>query len=224
MGKPTSKGIEQYILTQEHAFAQEFMFFVQDTLYDYFISTDDLSDYVPYDSLRLGMTFLPADAIITTEEKFIDYALDSLSRFRRKTIRSSAFVKGTVMHELTHVWINQILREMDWKDMYISPEYRNFRIFSSRDIVYGAQFIEEGICEYVANKMGEILPVPARPPEEDDNPHTYKIKYRWAQEFVGHYLDTCSSLKEGIQNIFSQRPPLGKEIDDPEKFWQNFPY
>ena len=220
--RPTSKGVDNWIELHQWELGEEYQRLVKDTLYDYFIWGEDLTDYVDFDSTMLGMSFLPSEAIVHNKANFIDYAVDSISKFRRKTTTSNAFVKGTVFHELSHVYVNQILREMQYLKIPISTGYRSFRIYSSRERNFGASFIEEGICEYIPNKLGEILLTknPYKPVSLSDIDESYRIKYVYSEYFVRDFLDQFSVPKEGIIILFSNPPPTKEEILHPEKYFQ----
>ena len=104
-GKPTAQGIARYVFIHEHEFAQEYMDFVGDSLQEYSITVDDLSLYMLYDTVEMGRYYYPAEIIITDEAKYVEYAVDSLTNWQRKSMVSNKFVKGCIYHELTHVWI-----------------------------------------------------------------------------------------------------------------------
>ncbi|MBN1386903.1 MAG: hypothetical protein JW965_00565 [Bacteroidales bacterium] len=218
-GKPTPEGIERFILQNEHRLAQEYMNFVQDTLYYYHIWADELPVYNEneYGTFELGKYYFPGDIIISNENKYIDYAVDSLSFIKRNLVISNKFVKGCVFHELTHIWIQQILSEMEHE---VSPEHRNFRIYYSLARDYGADFIEEGICEYIAHKAGEILYPKKYAPDLDNKWDTYEIKYQYAEYYVRQILDRYDNIKEGIKTILRTPPPSKEEIIKPEMYYQ----
>ena len=117
-GKPTSRGVEQYIEDKGDSLVIEYQNFVGDTLFDVLIYAEDLSDYEVYDSLELG-SYYPHEIIITTAELFIAYELADLSKFERAFIKeSNKFVKSTVFHELTHHYLDKIIWEMQNLKMY----------------------------------------------------------------------------------------------------------
>lgn len=223
-GEPTPKGIHAYIFVNEHAFAQEYMKFVQDTLYGYNIWVDDLSNYNEHDTLELGRYYFPSEIIITNERKYLDYAVDSLSKFKRRTTISNRFVKGCVFHELTHIWFQQIMLEMQSYNQFSSVEYNNFRIYHPRDRGYGAEFIEEGICEYIANKAGEIINPEKVVPDLEGNWDKYEIKYQYAEYYVRQILDRYDNIKEGIKMILLTPPPTKEEIRNPELYYKRVLY
>jgi len=222
LNKPTSKGIEKWIDVHQYELGDEYQLLVKDTLYDYFIWADDLTDYVGFDSTMLGMSFLPSEAIVHNKANFIDYAVDSLSKFKRNNTISNAFVKGTVFHELTHVYINQILREMEYLKIYIPTGYRNFRMYSSRERNFGAEFIEEGVCEYMTSKSGDLLyhdKPKFIPGSLSDIDESYRIKYVYSEYFVRDFLNQFTVPKEGIMILLSNPPPTKEEILNPEIYF-----
>jgi hypothetical protein len=170
-----------------------------------------------YETFELGIYYFPGDIIISNENKYIDYAVDSLSFIKRNLTISNKFVKGCVFHELTHIWFQQILSEMKHE---VSPEHRNFRIYSTPDRDYGADFIEEGICEYVAHKAGEIIYPKNYAPDLENEWNTYKIKYQYAEYYVRQILDKYDNIKEGIKMILRVSPPNKEEIRNPELYYQ----
>lgn len=219
-GLPSTKGIDRYIYIHEHRFAHEYMDFVKDSLQIYSISSDDLSLYMEYDTVEMGRFYSPAEIILTNEMKYIDYATDSMSYWEQNTMISNKFVKGCVFHELTHLWIQQIMREMRYHNMIISPEYANIRVYHERTRGYGAEFMEEGICEYIAHKAGEILYPVEVTPDFNMEWNSFEIKYLYAEYYVRQILDNFESVKEGIMKILLTPPPTKEEIRNPELFYK----
>ena len=183
-GEPTAKGIARYVYIHEHEFAREYMDFVGDSLQEYSITADDLSLYMLYDSLEFGRYYYPAEIILTDEAKYIDYAVDSLDHWQRNNLIGNKFVKGCAFHELTHIWIQQIMREMRHLGMSVSPEYANFRVYHELNRGYGAEFMEEGICEYISHKAGEILYPDIVYPDFSIGWNSFDIKYLYAEYYV----------------------------------------
>ena len=102
-GKPTSKGIDNYTKQNESVFVGKYQKFIKDTLYNYYISTEDFTKFADYDSIELGRFYIPDEIIITNETKYKDYQLGLLTKFKKKLLNESdQFVEGVVMHELTH--------------------------------------------------------------------------------------------------------------------------
>jgi len=109
--------------------------------------------------------------------------------------------------------------------MFINKfKYNNFRIYHPRDRTYGAEFIEEGICEYIAHKAGEILYPEEVFPDFNSNWDKYEIKYQYAEYYVRQILDRYDNIKEGIKMILLTPPPTKEEIRNPELYYKRVLY
>ncbi len=223
-GKPTSKGIERYIEEMGDSLVVEYQKFIGDTLYDVWIYADDLNSIAIVDSLELGR-YYPNEIYISTAEMFLAYELADLSRSERNLIEeSNKFVKTVVIHELTHDYIHQISVEMRSVDkINIDRSYQtSLWLIRSYDS-FGSAFIEEGICEYVAEKMGELVS-PKRPfiPKtiEDliDRDNEYLVKYKYSSYFLKAFLDS-TGLKQGVKELLYNSPPSYEEILNPDLFF-----
>ncbi len=223
-GKPTSKGIEQYVEENSDRVIEEYQDFVGDTLYNIWIYTDDLSDQEGRGTLELGR-FFPHEIYITTEELFEAYELDDLSPDQQGRFReSNKFVKATMIHELSHEYVSQIGVEM--QSVFLLPVDKSYQtglwIVKSHS-TFGSSFIEEGINEYITGKMGELIP-----PSHLDMPITveallekegeYMIKYKCSSAFLKTFLDT-TGIKKGIQILLYNPPPTYEEILEPIRFF-----
>ena len=124
-GRPTSKGINLYIKDNEGNLIEDYQIFIKDTLDYVEISTDDLTDYIDYDSLELGRFYIPNEIVISNQTKFIGYELREFGKFKKEHTESNKFVRSAVIHELTHSWFNQIIKEMRYEKIHISPDYTN---------------------------------------------------------------------------------------------------
>ena len=223
-GIPTSKGIEKYVNEKKDSLIVEYENFIKDTLFDIWIYTDDLTDYVDFDSLELGR-YYPEEIIISTAELFIAYELADLSKFRKTWIsESNKFVKSTIFHELTHDYFNQIIKEMRYIDsVHVSLEYVNFRFIIIAHTIFSADFIEEGICEYMVENMEEIIP-PKKPfipkTKEDlvDINNSYKVNYKYSSYYLKEFLDT-TGFKKGVKILLYNSPPSYEEILKPNLFF-----
>jgi len=223
-GKPTSKGIEQYVEENGDLIKTEYQNFIQDTLHDVWIYTQDLSNYYGSDSLELGW-YYPNEIFITSSELFIAYELADLSKLQKARHReSNKFVKSTLIHELTHTYIHQINREMRSVDrIIVHRAYQdNIWILKPHES-FGRAFIEEGICEYISEKMGEIIP-PKRPfhPEtmEDlmEKKNSYKVKYKYSSHVLKPFLDT-TDFKKAVKILLQNAPPTYMEMLNPELYF-----
>jgi len=225
-GIPTSRGIDYYIKVNEYNFVEEYSRFVQDTIEDVYIETDNLSLYTDADSLELGRYYLPNGITITNETKFIAYDIDELGKYRKKTIESNRFVKAVVMHEITHYYFYRIIMEMRYNKMHVAPEYlMTLRIFPYNEP--GSEFIEEGVCEYMIQKMGEInlyktIYVPKTISEISDPSKKYEIKYKYASSYLKDFLDQAMDtgrVKEAIKVLLKNTPPSPQEILNSEIYF-----
>jgi len=219
-GEPTAKGIARYVYIHENEFVKEYTDFIEDSLQEYSITVDNLSLYMQYDTIEMGRYYYPTEIIITDETKYIDYAVDSLVPWEKKSIISNKFVKGCVFHELTHIWIQQIMREMRYLGMAISPEYSNFRLYHEVNRGYGAEFLEEGICEYVASEAGEILFPDRVIPDYSKGWNSFEIKYLYAEYYVRPIMERSGNMKDGIMKILQTPPPTQEEIQYPHLFYE----
>lgn len=228
LGYPTSEGIQMYIKDNHLKFIDEYENLVHDTLYDVYISVDDLNSYEEdIEKVPLGycVTGQGSSEIMITNrgEYFMGYEISMLSEEKRKTIlEANNFVKGTIFHELTHYYFNQVIHEMITDSLYVSPEYKITYsvIYTSKD--YGARFIEEGICTYVSIIIGECIHdgtcKPTSEIELTKNKDTYDILYHYSSEYVTIFLNEVG-IKKGIQMIVSKHSPTIDELIYPEKYW-----
>jgi hypothetical protein len=214
-----------YVKQNTTQFISEYKKLVGDSLYDIEMNVDDLSQYENNgDQDDLGMTFLnksSTEIIITNEEKFMAYEVSMLSRYKKHSIiEANNFVKGTIFHEFTHVYFNQVMMEMRLDSMFVSTEYNNFSMIPRNS--FGARFIEEGICMYVAIKIGESIIgnnyIPESIEEISNNQNKYSILYRYSAEYVTPFLDSAG-IKRGIQIILGNKPPSLDEMLNPAKYY-----
>ena len=223
-GIPTSKGIKQYIEDNSESLIAEYQNFIGDTLYQAWIYAEDLSDYYAQDSLELGRYF-PHEIYISTEESFLAYELADLSESQRSLIKeSNKFVKATVFHELTHEYINQIGREMLYVDQIeVNRSYQTYIWIIRTYETFGSTFIEEGICEYISEKMGEIIPpkqpfIPTTEQELTSRSNRFEVNYKYSAYYLKTFLDTIG-FKRGVKTLLHNAPPTLEEILDPELFF-----
>jgi len=228
-GKPTSKGIEQYIEDKRDTLIIEYQNFIKDTLYNVWIYAKDLSSYIANDSMDLGW-YYPNEIFITTSEQFVAYELADLSKVQKAfTKESNKFVKSTVFHELTHTYIYQISLEMRSVDkISVNRSYQtNIWILKSHES-FGRSFIDEGLCEYISEKMGEIIPpkrpyIPKTVKDVLDKNKSYEIRYKYSSQFLKPFLDT-TEFKKGVKILLHNSPPSYKEILNPDLFFERLVY
>lgn len=226
--EPSTKGIEMYISDNQDKLVSEFQKIVQDTLYDVYIYTDNLSLANEYDTASLGVFYLPNEIVISNEEKFMAYELKDLSKFKRNNlISANNFVKSTVFHELMHYYFYQVIREMQFNNAYVSPEYNNFTIIPRLNDI-GARFIEEGICEYVTVKtnqsiFNENFYIPLTSNEIPYRSKRQQIFYEYSVAYVRSFINYYG-FKKAIQLIVGTKPPTPEQILYPRQYFKQFSF
>jgi hypothetical protein len=230
-GRPTSRGIDYYVKTNTENFIKEYQAFIEDTLYNYNIGTVDFrtyKDYVDYNPLELGFFSIPDEIEINNQEKYCDYDIKFVNKHKKRNLdENDVFVKGTVMHELTHDYFYQIKKEMQMHDIHYDIAYSNIIYYPNTEIEFGAKFIEEGICTYVQEKMQESVPLtPYKPNNVNDitnKDNLYFVVYKYSYFYLQDYLDKATKhfggIKEGIINLLANKPPTYKELLNPNIFF-----
>jgi hypothetical protein len=230
-GKPTPKGIEMYIEDKWLDLIYAYQDFIEDTLWlDIWIEAEDLTDYVGHDSLELGRYEYGGMIYIDMDTSFLAYELEGWSKFRRAANgESNKFVKGVVFHELTHHYIVQIGKEMEYLDkVRVNRSYEtNIWIIRSPDM-FGTTFIEEGLCEYLTAKAGELIPpkrfrAPKTSSDLTNRNNKYKYVYKYSSFYLKEFLDT-TGFKKGVKILLSNPPPQYHEILNPEMFFKRLEY
>lgn len=223
-GIPTSKGIEQYIEDKSESIKAEYQSFIGDTLHDVWIYAEDLSDYVQNDSLDLGW-YYPNEIFITTSEMFLAYELADLTpRQKINSAGHNKFVKSAIIHELTHKYLHQIRLEMQSIDsLPVHKAYHHRLWILNAQESFGRSFIEEGLCEYITEMMGEILPprrvkLPKTIEDLLDSRNNYELKYKYSTLCLKPFLDTMQ-FKEAAKILLYNPPPIYKEILEPDLYF-----
>lgn len=219
-GKPSTFGIEQTIKNNQDIYIKEYEYRI-DTLYDIYIFTENLSEKGLDD---LGNFYIPDYIIITNREEFIAYEFKDLSKFKQLTTSyADRTLKAVIFHELTHAYINQIIINMKNGNMQVSPEYGTIRMFSNPSSRFGAEFIEEGICEYVIYYLNESsplkdIPIPNNETDLLDENNKINNVYRYSVIFLEDFLDK-NGIKHGIEILLANKPPTYEEILNPKLFF-----
>ena len=220
-GKPSTYGINIFVKNNQLDIIKEYKHRV-DSLYDVYIYTENLSETSNDD--ELGQFYLPDYIVITNEEKFVEYEFSHLSKFKQRTITyNERTVKAVIFHELTHAYFNQILMNMKNNNQYVSPEYGTLRMFPNPNTRFGAEFIEEGICEYVIYYLNESNPIkniPVPDNETDLLAEANKVNnmYSYSVIFLEGFLDKYG-VHKGIEILISNKPPSYEEILHPKLFF-----
>ncbi len=130
-----------------------------------------------------------------------------------------------MIHELGHEYVNQIGVEMQSvHHLHIDKSYETGIWIVNSHETFGSSFIEEGISEYITEKMGELIPPsvlekPSTIEELFDSEKEYIIKYKYASAFLKTFLDT-TGIKKGIQILLFNPPPSYEEILQAERFFE----
>lgn len=223
-GIPTSKGIDNYVERNQYDFITEYQNHIGDTLYfEPFISTDDLSDYVGLNESTAGFFERPDNIIINNKPVYIDYEVRRLTDYQKASYRgNNMFVKGVVMHELTHAYIYQIIMIAEY-DKKLAYEWRQGLRMIPMDNYY-TSFLEEGICEAVVIDMQEMIGYRdkvgiSKSDLSNHNRNNYEVKYRYSQQFVRPVIQEYG-LKTAIYLMVSNKPPNNEEILKPDLYYQ----
>ena len=224
-GRPTSKGVDKYVERNWLVFIEDYQKHVGDTLfYEPYVTSDDLSKYYNYTKGESGW-FEPPDLItVDNQTRYIDYELSRLSEFRKSQYReANLFVRGVVMHELTHAYIHQIMKVVEYSDtMRLHRDFATGLRIVPQDN-YFTEFIEEGICEWVSADMQEIIPYDELVLIKNhhlspDKRNSYEVKYRYARQFVSVLIKTYG-LRPAIVLIVSNPAPTREEILCPQNYY-----
>lgn len=214
-----------YTEDNRDSLAVEYQRFIKDTLWlDYWIYAEDLTDYVGHDTLELGH-YWDGEIAVDMDTNFVAYELAEWGNLKRKLRGpSNAFVRATIFHELTHHYINQISREMPYRDsIKVNRAYQTGIWIIRNPDMFGSEFIEEGICEYLVAEMGEII-TPKRyyiPKTQSDLTNTnnrYKVVYQYSSYYLKTFLDT-TGFKKGVKILIANAPPNYMEVLNPELFF-----
>jgi hypothetical protein len=223
-GIPSKQGIELYVRDNENRFISDFQKLVHDTVYDVYLSVDNVSRYTGEDG-TLGYCIpggsTASEIMITNEEKFLAYEVSMLSKYQRRTIiEANNFVKGVIFHEMTHNYFSQVIKEMRMNGMKIANDYNDFTMIPRK--IFGEKFIEEGVAEYVNVKIGEEIVrqdyTPETIEEITDPQNKENILYRYSAQYLKPFIDYYG-IKKAIQILVSNPPPSIDEIFYPAKFY-----
>lgn len=228
---PTKNGIQQYIDLNKSNVLNMIENFIGDSIRSFHIKTDNLSEYVDYDSLEAGRFYPEDEIIITNELKFYDYELDFVPKWKQKEFdNNTRFVKSVMIHEFIHVYIYQFIYDCLGNNIPIFHEYINFSMFPGIRSYYTSEFIEEGICEYVVMKLREgifsdyKLNCNDRATESSIREfmriqNTYGIKYQYSRAYVQRIFES-HSFKEALLIILTCNPPSYEELLCPDLYYQ----
>lgn len=208
--QPTSYGIDDWVDKYGYDIAMDYQEVVDDSLLNFFICADDLSLYPVCDSHQIGVFIPPYEIVVTNEVVYIDYAIDSVRRWKLK--HTQDFVKATVYHELTHLYFYQNIKVLEFNDINIHPDfYKN----GNDDVGVNALFIEEGLCEYINYESGEkydkhrydistdkkITSIYHNFPDLILENNYYFLIYRYSEYFMRVVVDFLNDYYQRYNNI-----------------------
>lgn len=225
--RPSTYGITQYVEKFQDTIIREYTDNV-DSLFHIDVFTENLSLYG--DKNDLG-AFFPGDNIIilTNKEKYIEYEFKNLTKSKQRLITyRDRTVKAVLFHELTHAYFYQTVAQMKMSGLYVSSEYSFLNLFPQLDLRLGAEFIEEGICEYVVYYLKESSPlvnpfIPKTVKDVVDSSNEIYVKYHYSVYFLTDFLDKYG-IKKGIEILVSNKPPSYEEMVNPKLFFERLIY
>jgi hypothetical protein len=231
-GFPTTAGIDSCVRDYEESVILDFEKFFKVSVNSMYFETDNLRDYcinntedneiiatmIPIASGdELGIYYSGQDyAVISNDEKYIGYDLKDVKKRKLWGIKeSNKFVKSVMIHEIGHDYTSQIITELRFEKIKVSPEY-----LSSFAGTNGSRFIEEGIAEYCPTAMKELIPGPEYIPKslEDLTKNYYMFNYKYAELYIRDFLNE-KGLREGIRMIVINSPPTDEELLNPEQYF-----
>lgn len=229
-GKPTSRGIDYYVKVNKYNFIKELEAYLNDTIFlEVEISTDNISEYIDNDSLDMGYHITYTDGsdeiVIDNRERYVAYDINDISKLKKLNLTTSnQFVKTVVIHELMHTYFLQkvVISKYLGLSVYKEYDYRQvtiIRIFPNTEEFYGAEFIEEGVCQYVVEEMKLHIPRKTQPPKTiDDIMGNNEIKYNYSIAYLKEFLDYFG-VSKGIEILIRNKPPTYQEILNPDLFF-----
>jgi len=222
-GKPSSEGIKEFIDKNQESIIAEYQSQI-DTIDEVYIYSENLSRW---NENELGEFNPPGFVAITNEERFIEYEYKYLSKYElRMSSYEDRTVKAVIFHELTHAYFNKIVISMNTKGYNVHLDYEhNFSYGLYSETGFGAQFIEEGICEYAIFYLNEAKPtigseliIPTTKEELIDETKEVNNKYYYSVYFLKDFLDKYG-IKRGTEILITNKPPTYNEIINPHEFF-----
>lgn len=220
-GFPTKEGIEAYVRDSSDRTIEDFEKFFGVEINDFYMYTDNMKEYYLEDSAysELGnYDEMNRCAVITSEDKYLGYNLRDTKKWKLGDIElSNKFVRGVMIHEISHRYISQVINEMKTCNSHVSKEYSSI-IHKTN----GTKFIVEGINEYCSNKMGEVFVrrnyIPQTLEDISEKNNCYLVYYHYSSQTIAKFLDE-KGLRKGIELLVSNSPPTFEEILKPQKFF-----
>lgn len=206
-GFPTTEGIEQYVKDNEYTVIEEFERFFNVSINSMGFETDNLEGYLNVypDEIRggeLGLYFEDY-AVISNSEDYLGYSLKTTDSKKLANIPDTyAFVKATMIHEIGHDYIEQVIAELLAQGIHASPEYTDYRRTTD-----GSRFNKEGIAQYCVRAMNESKMGSNHIPKsyEKLTADYYTFYYKYSELFLRNFLKE-KGLREGIRTLVVNAP------------------
>ncbi len=224
-GKTTSKGVKEYVLKNDSIINKQFDNHFNVNSYYLDFVPDNMKYYNNYKGekgLYLGNKGR-GEVIIDTVIPFDNYSLNLLSKKeKRKFLWNDDFVRGTMIHEKAHGFYHQLknILELKNKEVFIKTN-------PSEDYLFRKSFVEEGVCQYCAYKMNEIIISKEYKNKENleklISEKNLELIYRYSLDYFKDFLDFFG-LKNGIKILLKNPPPTKQEISNPIKFYKGLDY
>jgi hypothetical protein len=164
---------------------------------------------------------------VNNEEKFSGYSYKSANQSLFDEY--DYFLKATVFHEIMHYYFYQCILEMEKiRNIDVDNYYNGILTIPNPEQIYGSKFIEEGICEYFVQRIGEspIMKNYYKPKFKSDfmvKTKMFDIQYAYSSIFLKDFLDASiensGRLKFGIFALLRNPPPTYEEILNPDKYF-----
>jgi hypothetical protein len=239
-GRPTTLGINWYInnVENQRMFIRDYQESMKDTIYnDIYFRTENFKKIrdKKYDPEVLAyniLTSVGCEIVVNNEEKYRGFEYKNRKNPDYEYYNGyDNFLKGTIYHEITHYYFYQVALEMQKIRNLKVNEYYTLSIvtYPNTEMLYGAKFIEEGVCEYVVLKFGECNEFKGiHPPQSKldflDKDKVFNIQYKYATKFLQEFLDISvkefGSIKCGLMLLLANRPPNYDEILQPNLYFE----
>jgi hypothetical protein len=228
-GVPTVYGIDSYVNSSDNQknFIIEYQKLIKDSIYnDIFFVTKAPPKTQKNPPLAYNILSLNNDCEITVnnQARYVAFEYDTLKKDEYN--QDQYFLKATIFHEITHYYFMQCVIELEKiKHIEVNRYYAyNINMIPNQEYQYGASFIEEGVCEYIIQKWKlcpELLVYhkPINIYDFEDKSLDYDIKYMYASKYLKNFLDSKTTLKEGLIIILSNNPPNYNEILHPDLYF-----
>lgn len=220
---PNVDEVEKYVLEYAGEIKSEYSKFLNDTIYEFHFDVDNLNDNPNYSNQELGMySHISRTATINSHGEYVSLEKERCPKDYKKS--TNAFVKGVMIHEISHNYFSDLVTKLTKEGANVREEYLPQNGFSIYESTYGSDFVEEGVCEYIANKMGEIVVLENsyKPKNLEDllkNKDTYEMKYVYSAKFLEKFLDSYG-IMQGIRILVTNPSPTDEEIVNPGDFFK----